>query len=156
MTEFRTWVCPCPKCFQVLGLSPSLLQNPMSSQSSTPGPVRNRYSVRLLGQNCRDQPSRFVITSFRYLLFQTHHVHPSHLSPLRSTTSIRPSHELHGPASVNQGVARWVSHAGLLRGTIAHTLSSVFRTRTDSHRSLASCLMGQPRRMLRRPPLDTG
>ncbi len=27
MTEFRTWVGP--KCFQVLGISPSLLQNPM-------------------------------------------------------------------------------------------------------------------------------
>jgi len=31
MTEFRTWVGSGPKChgFQVLGLSPSLLQNPM-------------------------------------------------------------------------------------------------------------------------------
>ncbi len=29
MTEFRTWVSSGPKCFQVLGLSPSLLQNPM-------------------------------------------------------------------------------------------------------------------------------
>ena len=29
MTEFRTWVSSGPKCFQVLGLSPSLLQNPI-------------------------------------------------------------------------------------------------------------------------------
>jgi hypothetical protein len=29
MTEFRTWVGAGPKCFQVLGLSPSLLPNPM-------------------------------------------------------------------------------------------------------------------------------
>ena len=29
MTDFRTWVGAGPKCFQVLGLSPSLLQNPM-------------------------------------------------------------------------------------------------------------------------------
>ena len=29
MTEFRTWVSSGPKYFQVLGLSPSLLQNPM-------------------------------------------------------------------------------------------------------------------------------
>ena len=28
-TEFRTWVGSGPKCFQVLGLSPSLLQDPM-------------------------------------------------------------------------------------------------------------------------------
>ena len=31
MTEFRAWVGAGPKCFQVLGLSPSLLQNPMLS-----------------------------------------------------------------------------------------------------------------------------
>jgi len=29
MTEFRTWVGSGTKCFQVLGLSPSLLQDPM-------------------------------------------------------------------------------------------------------------------------------
>ena len=28
-TEYYSWVSSGPKCFQVLGLSPSLLQNPM-------------------------------------------------------------------------------------------------------------------------------
>ena len=28
-TEYCSWVSSGPKCFQVLGLSPSLLQNPM-------------------------------------------------------------------------------------------------------------------------------
>ena len=28
-TEYYSWVSSSPKCFQVLGLSPSLLQNPM-------------------------------------------------------------------------------------------------------------------------------
>jgi hypothetical protein len=46
--------------------------------------------------------------------FQHNNAASSPLTPPRSTTSNRPSHEPHGPASVNQGVAIFAGMSHLL------------------------------------------
>jgi len=80
MTEFRTWVCVGPKCFQVLGLSPSLLQ-PDSHERVH---VVNRGT---LGAPCRLKAQRKRVT---HVGSPCSPVFPNIMSCLKSPITAKP------------------------------------------------------------------
>jgi len=58
MTEFKTWVGSGPKCFQVLGLSPSLLQNPMLVAADKSSDIQSVFLI--FASHHKDKKNIFI------------------------------------------------------------------------------------------------